>query len=253
MNAFWMDTFPVSNRDYQEFIADGGYDEPRWWHPEGWAHRRRVGARRATFLAAGGPEWVRRRFGRVESVPADEPVMHVCWYEAEAYARWAGKRLPTESEWEKAARHDPESGTRRQYPWGDDDPTPNWPIWVSGTCSPRSWAPTRPGCRRWASTNSSAMCGNGHPAISRRYPGSRHGRTRSIRRCSSGPTTRCSAAARSVRTRRPAAGHSAIGITRSDGRSSPDSGAPAMPHRARAERCAVIWLMSVNRCCSASC
>ena len=121
--AFWMDTVPVTNGDYQRFIAAGGYDDPRWWQPIGWQHRITADLTAPLFWQRDGREWLRRRFSRLEVVPVDEPVMHVSWYEADAYARWAGKRLPTESEWEKAARHDPISGAVRQYPWGDADAT----------------------------------------------------------------------------------------------------------------------------------
>ncbi|GAA0399089.1 ergothioneine biosynthesis protein EgtB [Streptomyces luteireticuli] len=122
--AFFLDTVPVSNRAYQHFIEDGGYDEPRWWHPAGWEQVRRHGLTAPLFWRREGTVWVRRRFGAVEPVPPEEPVLHVSWYEAAAYAAWAGRRLPTEAEWEKAARHDPASGRSRRYPWGDTDPAP---------------------------------------------------------------------------------------------------------------------------------
>ena len=67
--------------------------------------------------------WWRTRFGVYEPVPDAEPVMHVSYYEAEAYAAWAGRRLPTEAEWEKAARFDPASGRSRRFPWGDEEPS----------------------------------------------------------------------------------------------------------------------------------
>jgi iron(II)-dependent oxidoreductase len=123
--AFWLDTFPVSNADYLDFLADGGYHQRRWWSPAGWQHVQQVGLEAPLFWRREGRQWLRRRFGRLEPVPPAEPVMHVCFYEAKAYARWAGKRLPTEPEWEKAARHDPATGLARQYPWGDDDATPD--------------------------------------------------------------------------------------------------------------------------------
>ncbi|MFF4485957.1 ergothioneine biosynthesis protein EgtB [Streptomyces sp. NPDC001544] len=121
---FRIDTTPVTNAAYQAFIEDGGYDTERWWTPEGWAHiqAHRIGA--PQFWRRDGGQWLRRRFGVTEVVPPDEPVLHVCWYEADAYARWAGRRLPTEAEWEKAARYDPATGRSRRYPWGDADPGP---------------------------------------------------------------------------------------------------------------------------------
>ncbi|WP_374122049.1 ergothioneine biosynthesis protein EgtB [Frankia sp. AiPa1] len=123
--AFWIDTLPVSNRAQMAFIDAGGYDDPRLWSPAGWEWRQQEGAHAPAFWWRDGGIWLRRRFGRIEPVPPDEPVQHVCWYEAEAHARWAGRRLPTEAEWEKAATHDPVTRRSRRYPWGDTAPTPD--------------------------------------------------------------------------------------------------------------------------------
>ncbi len=119
--AFRIGRVPVTNAEWQEFVAAGGYDDPVWWSPRGWEHRLDAGLERPLFWSADGS---RRRFGRVEEIPADEPVQHVCFFEAEAYARWAGARLPTEQEWEKACAWDPVLDRRRRWPWGESEWSP---------------------------------------------------------------------------------------------------------------------------------
>src|SRR5215469_3815968 len=89
--GFYLDTTPVTNAAYTEFIADGGYDDPRWWSPAGWDHRQKAGLAAPLYWRREGSGWVRTRFGVTEPVPPAEPVMHVCWYEAQAYAAWAGR------------------------------------------------------------------------------------------------------------------------------------------------------------------
>ena len=101
---FVIDRYPVSNGRYAEFVADGGYAEPHLWTEAGWAWRTEAGlAHPQCWRAEGAGTWSRLRYGRREDLPPLEPVQHVCWYEADAFARWTGGRLPTESEWEAAA------------------------------------------------------------------------------------------------------------------------------------------------------
>jgi len=119
---FWLDTAPVSNGDYLAFIADGGYADARLWAADGWRWCQDEGVEHPLFWRREGDgAWSRVRFGNLGELPPDEPVQHVCWYEADAFARWAGKRLPSEAEWERAASWEATSGKRR-YPWGDRAP-----------------------------------------------------------------------------------------------------------------------------------
>ncbi len=119
--AFRIARVPVTNGEWRAFVDAGGYDQPQWWSGRGWRHRVDTGLERPLFWSADGS---RRRFGHVEEIPPDEPVQHVSFFEAEAYAAWAGARLPTEQEWEKACVWDPVAQRRRRWPWGDSEWTP---------------------------------------------------------------------------------------------------------------------------------
>jgi iron(II)-dependent oxidoreductase len=120
---FWIDAVPVTNGDYAAFVTAGNYDDPRWWSTAGWQWRTEAPLEHPEFWRPdGGGGWEVQRFGAWEALPLNAAVQHVCWYEADAYARWAGKRLPTEHEWEVAASCAPD-GRKLRYPWGDAEPT----------------------------------------------------------------------------------------------------------------------------------
>ncbi|HWZ60811.1 MAG TPA: ergothioneine biosynthesis protein EgtB [Gemmatimonadaceae bacterium] len=118
-----IDITPVTNGQYLRFIADGGYSRPELWSEAGraWLAESRVDAPMYWELTEG--VWSTRMMDRRGPVDPAHPVSHVTYYEADAFARWAGKRLPTEAEWEVAATWDPATGAPRAYPWGEDAPT----------------------------------------------------------------------------------------------------------------------------------
>ncbi|MDA8381048.1 MAG: ergothioneine biosynthesis protein EgtB [Actinomycetota bacterium] len=126
--TFAIDTTAVTNAAYCAFVASGAYGEHRLWDEAGRAWLAESGASAPAGWARSGPEadpadaaggWTCRTFGRTQPLDPDAPVQHVCAYEADAYARWAGRRLPTEAEWEKAASWDASSPAKLRYPWGN--------------------------------------------------------------------------------------------------------------------------------------
>jgi iron(II)-dependent oxidoreductase len=120
---FEMDAAPVTNAAYAEFIQDGGYERTELWSESGRAWREDSGAIAPKHWIPSGDDWATRTMDLTAPLAMDHPVCHVCYHEAEAFARWAGKRLPTEHEWEIAASWNPASGTALRFPWGDHEPS----------------------------------------------------------------------------------------------------------------------------------
>jgi gamma-glutamyl hercynylcysteine S-oxide synthase len=115
--AFRIGRVAVTNGDWLEFVSARGYGRSEWWTPEGWAWKEEKGVAAPRGWTADGHEW-----SLAGCCPPDPhaPVVHVSWYEADAFARAHGARLPTEAEWEKAAVWDPRTCATRRWPWGDE-------------------------------------------------------------------------------------------------------------------------------------
>lgn len=123
LSAFQIDAAPVTNAAYAEFVEDRGYDRPELWSDAGWAWVREASVAAPKYWFREEGAWMTRSMNAIAPIAPDHPVIHVCFHEAAAFARWAGKRLPTEYEWEVAASWDPATASPRTYPWGDDTPT----------------------------------------------------------------------------------------------------------------------------------
>jgi iron(II)-dependent oxidoreductase len=123
--AFRIARVPVTNGEYAQFVAEGGYERREFWDEEGWQWRERENWTCPLYWSRDNAgAWSERRMFDEGALRPDHPVTGVSWYEAAAYARFAGRRLPTEAEWEKAASWDEAKRLRRRFAWGDEPPSP---------------------------------------------------------------------------------------------------------------------------------
>lgn len=123
---FEIDAQAVGWSEYLEFIDDGGYDDPHWWTPTGWDWAQAQSRRSPRHVAQLSGGVLVQRQGRLQRVPSAQPVLHVTAFEADAWCRWAGRRLPSEAEWSLAAR----DAAARGWAWGEVLE------WVAGTARP---------------------------------------------------------------------------------------------------------------------
>jgi len=118
----------VSNADYLLFVEAGGYEKSQYWDKEGWKWCQKSQLQHPVYWRSTTDGWQIKQFDCWHRIPLDAALIHVCWHEAQAYCRWAGRRLPSEAEWEVAAAAEPSddglslSVAKRRYPWGNTAP-----------------------------------------------------------------------------------------------------------------------------------
>lgn len=121
----------VSNGDYLRFVEADGYNKREYWDEKGWEWRNKARLEHPVYWRLDADGWKVKRFDQWLPMPVNAALIHVCWHEAQAYCRWAGRRLPTEAEWEAAAAAEPSadgrtlSPVKRRFPWGDTPPRPD--------------------------------------------------------------------------------------------------------------------------------
>ena len=125
LNDYKIDVFPITNGQYIEFMEDGGYNNFRYWLSDGWDKVQNDKWNAPMYWEKVDGIWMINDFLGKRKINSNEPVCHVSFYEADAYSKWAGKRLPTEAEWEKAACWDEKTRTKTIFPWGNKLPDTN--------------------------------------------------------------------------------------------------------------------------------
>lgn len=123
LNDFKIDVFPITNSQYLEFMEDGGYEDYKYWLSDGWEKVKKHEWKSPMYWEKQDGKWKVRDFLGIREINPNEPVCHVSYYEADAYCKWAGKRLPTEAEWEKAACWNEEKQVKTTFPWGNSSPS----------------------------------------------------------------------------------------------------------------------------------